>query len=102
MALWFILYIQHSKYAVSLPSGGESKPMNQLMLLSCLAVCCCSKGKTERDPIVTATAILKITGLGNIGEDEEKKCVFLFQMKKDPDDLFGWKQLAGAAHLFCD
>lgn len=23
-------------------------------------------------------------------------------MKKDPDDLFGWKQLAGAAHLFCD
>lgn len=78
MALWFVLYIQHSKYAVSLSSCGESKPVNQLMLLSCLAVGCCSKGKTERDPIVTATAILKITGLGNTGEDQGGKKVFFF------------------------
>lgn len=70
--------------------------------LSRLAVGFCSEGKTEGSPIVTATAILKITGLGKTGKDEGGKSVFLFQIKTDPDDLFGRKQLAGATHLFWD
>lgn len=61
----------HSKSAVSLPAGVESKQMNQPVLPSRLAVSCCSKGKTESDPVVTATAILKITVLGNAKEDEK-------------------------------
>lgn len=76
IAFWFIRYIQASKSAASLPSGGESRAVNQPALLSC------AEGKTERDPIVTATAILKITGLGKTGEHEggKKKC-FSFSNK---------------------